>query len=155
MKGVEWMTLKAPCSVERIPCSLPVSWVQKKKELCLEEPHDTMGLVLCSCHPFTAGPCECLYHLPSEDTLCEVSTKENENMTLKKDDLAKARSRTHWNTLPYCLGLMGGSIRQVLNEVTACSFLRMKGRHWGLCYHSNWLQRCPLKVLRTLVHALG
>lgn len=31
--------------------------------------------------------------------LCEGSTKENENMSVKKDDLAEARSHSHWNTL--------------------------------------------------------
>lgn len=53
-----------------------------------------MGLVLCGCQPFPAGSL-----LPNEGILCKGSTKENENMPAKKDDLAKVRIHSHWDTL--------------------------------------------------------
>lgn len=92
------MTPKTPCSAERLLRSLPLNRVHKRKVLCLEEPRDTMGLVLCGCQPFTAGPMNIC--LTCQDILCESSTKENENMPAKKDDVAKARICSHWNAIP-------------------------------------------------------
>lgn len=115
LKGVDYMTSKAPCSMERLLWSLPVSWVQKRKALCLEEPHGKMGLVLFGCQTFTAEPMNICITCHMWIYCLRVPQRKMRICLLRK--MICLRQGFTPNRIPYYLGLMGGGrVRQVLNE---------------------------------------
>lgn len=86
MKGVDWMTVKAPSSSERIPGSLPLSLVslRKRKALGLEEWHEMTGLILCHHCPLTAGLVNICLICQVNVTLCGNTLKEDEKVSARK-----------------------------------------------------------------------